>query len=158
MFGRFTQSFIKQYTEQEYRRLLAEANTSPLACIVLVAIETANNTCVGSLDLCLDAHARSELPADTLQGGVYIQNVAVSIDKRGRGIGRCLVENAKEYAMDQGDIPVFAHVDAANVAAIALYKRCGFDDVEEPPMFSGSDYESSLGRKLLLSCYPHRSV
>jgi ribosomal protein S18 acetylase RimI-like enzyme len=105
VFGRFTQSFIKQYTEQEYRRLLAEANTSPLACIVLVAIETTNNTCVGSLDLCLDAQSQSELGADILQGGVYIQNVAVSIDKRGRGVGRCLVENAKKYAWSKETFP-----------------------------------------------------
>lgn len=158
MFGRFTQSFIKQFADQEYNRLLTDVNVTTPSCIILVAIDSKDGACVGSLDLCLDA--QSNLPADCVQEGVYIQNVAVAYDERGRGVGSHLVESAKQYAMDQGDLPVFAHVEATNVGAIRLYRKCGF--VDKPTSSVQVDMvepnETSIGRKLLLCCYPSRQV
>jgi ribosomal protein S18 acetylase RimI-like enzyme len=50
----------------------------------------------------------------------------VDADWRGRGVGRALLEAAIERSRAQGLHKLCLEVFAANAAALALYRRCGF--------------------------------
>jgi ribosomal-protein-alanine N-acetyltransferase len=58
-----------------------------------------------------------------------ILNVAVSPDRRGRGIARMLLKQAFSLALEQGAELVSLEVRASNSAAIALYEQLGFKRV-----------------------------
>lgn len=146
-YGRFKQSFIKQFAEQELRRLAADTCSNPPACLPVVALDE-NNSCIGSLDI------RRTFEADDVRAvgnAVYVQNVAVDSHCRGQGVGRRLIEAAKKVAAEQLHADaVFAHVDCVNDVAMALYKNCGFDVVRED---GGAENVTAVGRRALLRCF-----
>jgi ribosomal protein S18 acetylase RimI-like enzyme len=122
-------SFIKQFAEQELRRLKA---SSPARLITLVATDESGK-CVGTLDLKLDAddldnrdllRAESE---DKVERCGYLTNVVVAAEKRGQGIGGQLVDFAARLAgKELGIDTLYCHADAQNQPASALYASCGF--------------------------------
>ncbi|MDO4345020.1 MAG: ribosomal protein S18-alanine N-acetyltransferase [Eubacteriales bacterium] len=57
-----------------------------------------------------------------------ITNVAVKREFRGRGIGRMMLENLLKLAGEQGVREFTLEVRKSNAAAIALYKKLGFQD------------------------------
>lgn len=60
----------------------------------------------------------------------YLARVAVSRDRRGRGIGRRLIEGFLQQ-FDPGN-RLTLHVNSQNVAAIQLYRQCGFVMTKQP--------------------------
>jgi ribosomal protein S18 acetylase RimI-like enzyme len=56
----------------------------------------------------------------------FITNVSVAPDHRGRGIARCLVEDAIRCALEIGFTRVALEVDASATEALKLYARTGF--------------------------------
>ena len=69
-----------------------------------------------------------------------IAKVAVASHSRRRGVGRALVERAIAEGREGRAQLVRLHVDATNVAAIALYRSAGFE-----PVATREDYYS-VGR------------
>jgi ribosomal protein S18 acetylase RimI-like enzyme len=58
-------------------------------------------------------------------GEYYISRVAVRYDRRGRGLGRALVERARTLARAQGYARVRLDVSADNLGAIRAYEAAG---------------------------------
>ena len=58
----------------------------------------------------------------------WIEDVFVSEDARGTGLGRALVEAAIERARERGCRRIELDVDADNDPALALYRSLGFGD------------------------------
>jgi mycothiol synthase len=59
-----------------------------------------------------------------------IQNIGVTTDHRGRGLGSLLVWQALEGFRDAGLSKAYLEVTAQNVGAIRLYERLGFRKVK----------------------------
>lgn len=55
-----------------------------------------------------------------------ILDIAVAPDQRGRGIARLLMDHAIAVAREKEAEVLTLEVRSSNVAAIALYERCGF--------------------------------
>lgn len=74
----------------------------------------------------------------------YIANVAVSKDFRKRGFGQKLVENAITVCADKGCSFITLEVRVSNLAAIALYEKCGFIPMGERKNFYSHPTENAL--------------
>lgn len=59
----------------------------------------------------------------------HLLNVAVAAQERRRGIGRALVEHLVAYANAHAITKVLLEVRASNRAAIALYEKLGFTEI-----------------------------
>lgn len=59
---------------------------------------------------------------------LYIDFLAVLESHRGKGIGSALLQMARETARENGCGSVELQVDAANHAAIQMYRRAGFSE------------------------------
>jgi len=55
-----------------------------------------------------------------------ILDIAVDPLLRGNGVARLLMDHAVSVALEKGAVVLSLEVRASNVAAIALYERCGF--------------------------------
>jgi RimJ/RimL family protein N-acetyltransferase len=84
---------------------------------VFVAEE--NGAIVGRLSIARDAHPASEHVADL--------GLMVAREFRRRGIGMALMEEAERWARGLGVRKLELHVFPHNEAAIALYKRLGYE-------------------------------
>jgi ribosomal-protein-alanine N-acetyltransferase len=60
---------------------------------------------------------------------VHLLNVAVHPERRGRGLGRFLLEGIIDEAEECGARVIFLEVRAGNVVARRLYRRLGFRDL-----------------------------
>jgi ribosomal-protein-alanine N-acetyltransferase len=60
---------------------------------------------------------------------VHLLNVAVHPERRGGGIGRCLVVDVLDDGVAHGGRVVYLEVRAGNVAGRRLYRRLGFRDL-----------------------------
>jgi RimJ/RimL family protein N-acetyltransferase len=85
---------------------------------VFVAEE--NGAIVGRLSIARDAHPASEHVADL--------GLMVAREFRRRGIGMALMEEAEQWARGLGVRKLELHVFPHNEAAIALYKRLGYEE------------------------------
>lgn len=64
-----------------------------------------------------------------LPGEAELLNITVAPEARRSGLGRQLLERVLGAARDQGTERMFLEVRASNLAARALYCRCGFVEV-----------------------------
>ena len=65
------------------------------------------------------------------QRGVYVQDLYVSPDTRGRGLGRKLIEAVRQRAAEQGAYYVKLTVHDRNPSALAFYHAMGFQSCED---------------------------
>jgi ribosomal protein S18 acetylase RimI-like enzyme len=65
------------------------------------------------------------------QRGVYVQDLYVSPDARGRGLGRELIDAVRQRAAEQGARYVKLTVYDRNPAALAFYHAMGFQSCED---------------------------
>lgn len=71
----------------------------------------------------------------TLYEEAQLCNVAVLPEYRRQGIATRLLETVSEFAKVQGCERCELEVNTANIAAIELYKKCGFEIVGTRPNF-----------------------
>lgn len=79
----------------------------------------------------LEPYARLEVP-----GSYYLSAMAVSPEHRGKGLGKRMLEIAREQARDRGCWQVSLLVFEQNEGAIELYERHGFRVVDRSPVVS----------------------
>ncbi|MGH2962676.1 MAG: GNAT family N-acetyltransferase [Solirubrobacterales bacterium] len=63
----------------------------------------------------------------------WLEDIYVEERARRFGVGRALVATAFQRAQERGCRRVQLDVNEANAEALALYKRLGFDEVQDPP-------------------------
>jgi ribosomal protein S18 acetylase RimI-like enzyme len=57
---------------------------------------------------------------------VYFDDISVTAEYRGQGIGTALIKTAEEYAAQTGIPAVVFHVEKNNTQAFSLYERLGY--------------------------------
>ncbi len=59
---------------------------------------------------------------------LFIEDLAVLEEYRGKGIGKKLLEKVQEIAKEQGCDGVELQVNARNQAALEMYRHCGYSE------------------------------
>jgi ribosomal protein S18 acetylase RimI-like enzyme len=67
---------------------------------------------------------------------VYIIAMGVAPDHRGQGYGRAMLETILTTLLAEGQTEIFIEVDAGNVAALSLYRSCGFRETARYEFFT----------------------
>jgi ribosomal protein S18 acetylase RimI-like enzyme len=67
--------------------------------------------------------------------GVYIQDIYVTPDQQGAGVGRRLINAVLKRARNDGAVYLRLAADRSNAAAIRFYKRIGFREAREDRIF-----------------------
>lgn len=86
---------------------------------------------------------------------MYLYNVVVTPQRRQQGIGKQLIEAAKEYVCKEiereggGGILCLAHVENVNTAAARLYATCGFEPLTVNEA-NNQTIQHELGQRTLL--------
>jgi ribosomal protein S18 acetylase RimI-like enzyme len=83
---------------------------------------------VGFASLSIDGEAVGFGMCAIDRGWAELGSIVLDPAHRGRGHGRTLVEGLLAFAAGQGASAAFLQVDAANAAALALYRGLGFED------------------------------
>ena len=82
--------------------------------------------------------------ANNICGEVYITNVAVSSDYRGKGYGKRLVNHLLKQSKLEKALFVTLEVRKSNANAISLYEKCGFKKIGERKNFYSKPTEDAL--------------
>jgi ribosomal-protein-alanine N-acetyltransferase len=77
-------------------------------------------------------------------GELQVHKVAVAPPERGKGLGRALVQRALDAARAEGAEAATLEVRAGNAPAIAVYLRCGFEEVGRRPGYYTDGEEAVL--------------
>ena len=83
-------------------------------------------------------------------GEIHINNVAVREEFRRQGLGSILLNQIVQTPRIDGGIVAFLEVRAGNLAAQALYERCGFRQVARRPNYYSAPVEDALVMSLTL--------
>lgn len=67
--------------------------------------------------------------------GVYIQDIYVTPDQQGAGVGRRLINAVLKRARNDGAVYLRLAADRSNAAAARFYKRVGFREAKEDRIF-----------------------
>lgn len=94
---------------------------SRLNDVPLNVVATAGGSAIGQV-------SGSEVDAD---GRVELTSMWVDPAARGTGVGEALVASVVEWARSTGAAAVVLSVKLANVHAVALYQRAGFEPIDE---------------------------
>ena len=84
-----------------------------------------NNNVVGVLEL-INKHFES--PAHITRDIIFIETMAVAKEYRGLGIGHKMFEFIKEMKIKNNFDGIELQVNSKNIAAIEMYKKCGFTE------------------------------
>ena len=82
--------------------------------------------------------------ARELADEIHINNVAVTPELRGRGIGRLLMKTALSWGCERRARQAVLEVRAGNEAAHQLYRRCGFEVIGRRRRYYKSPVEDAL--------------
>jgi ribosomal-protein-alanine N-acetyltransferase len=82
--------------------------------------------------------------ANNICGEVYITNVAVNSDCRGKGYGKKLVKHLLKQSESERANFVTLEVRKSNENAISLYEKCGFKKIGERKNFYSKPTEDAL--------------
>lgn len=91
--------------------------------------------------------------ANNICGEVYITNVAVNSNARGKGYGKRLVNHLIMQSQFEDALFVTLEVRKSNENAIALYEKCGFKKIGERKNFYSKPTEDGLIYTLYLKEY-----
>lgn len=91
--------------------------------------------------------------ANNICGEVYITNVAVNENARGKGYGKMLVNHLVLQSQFEDALFVTLEVRKSNKNAIALYEKCGFKKIGERKNFYSKPTEDGLIYTLYLKEY-----
>ena len=67
-------------------------------------------------------------PAHVTKDILFIDSMAVDSEFRGKGIGHAFFEKVKELKKESGADAIELQVNARNIAAMEMYKKCGFTE------------------------------
>lgn len=110
----------------DYSRVLADARARYEDAVVLVAIR--DDAVVATVTICPQDSRFREISGE---GECEFRFLAVDPTAWGTGLGEILVDHCKDYAHDAGCDRLVICVRDTNVAAMALYRRCGFERIPE---------------------------
>lgn len=114
---------------------------------VYLVAETEDGSVLGYAGLSCPAAARG--------GDAEIMTVAVDAAAQGRGIGAALVDALRDEAQRRGAGRLLLEVRADNAAALAVYRRAGFEQIATRPAYypagPGSPAVDALVLRLRLS-------
>lgn len=82
--------------------------------------------------------------ANNICGEVYITNVAVNENARGKGYGKKLVNHLVQQSELENALFVTLEVRESNEKAIKLYEKCGFKKIGERKSFYSKPIEDAL--------------
>lgn len=91
-----------------------------------------------------------------IAGEITLMNIAVHPDAQGHGFGSLLLQDLVRFASDQHGqqhSPIFLEVRESNAAALALYKKWGFQDIGRrpgyyPPLPPDNERETAIVMRL----------
>ncbi len=89
--------------------------------------------------------------ASSVAGEVTLMNIAISPEKQGEGLGRHLLQFLKEFSLSNSEQEIWLEVRASNRAALALYNKLGFVEVDRRRAY----YPCEKGREdaIIMCCY-----
>lgn len=99
--------------------------------LLFVAIDTITDTLLGFVQLC-----KPGVPAfwgmhNPKKNEVYVEQLGVSSQARGRGVGTKLLQFSEEFARNQPGIEILTLEVLKGNRAVGLYQRFGFEIVPE---------------------------
>lgn len=124
-FRRLTKSDLASVMDLENKTFEAEAWSEES---MLSELEANHSHYYGLFDGTLVGYAGLRL--SPLDYAADVQTIAVAAEKRGKGLGRKLMDRLLEVAKQSGAEQVFLEVKASNVSAIALYRSLGFAQID----------------------------
>lgn len=71
---------------------------------------------------------------------LYISKIYLKAEKRGKGLGKFLLNRAVELAEQNGKKSIYLNVNKYNTDSIAFYERMGFVKIEEGVFDIGNGY------------------
>jgi ribosomal-protein-alanine N-acetyltransferase len=86
-----------------------------------------------------------------IAGEAQLANIAVRADRRGRGLGKKLMERLLEDARVKGMAKMTLEVRVGNTPALALYRSLGFVETSRRPKFYEDQADAVLMEKTLES-------
>lgn len=120
---------IRRAVAGDAREISNVAKASPGAALWTEQqfLEAASGNCSGWVAV-QDGRIAGFLFARIAADEAEVLNLAVAQEIRGRGAGARLLHAAMEFAREGGAKKLFLEVRESNAAAIAFYKRAGFED------------------------------
>jgi ribosomal protein S18 acetylase RimI-like enzyme len=126
-FGRLLQAFNEEFDEPTPDAALIAERARPLIESGEVTVLLAGDGPDGFAQL----RFRPSLYTGALDA--YLEELYVVPERRGRGMGRALLEAAMEYSRERGAAHIDLGTSEADVAARALYESAGFTNREGSP-------------------------
>ena len=105
-----------KYSAEELERILADEETPVFVC-------TDEQNRVLGHGFCVMQHSGGRLMEEHTT--VYIDDICVDEEARGRGVGRALYEHILAFAREKGAYNVTLNVWTCNPGAMAFYERLG---------------------------------
>lgn len=89
--------------------------------------------------------------ASSVAGEVTLMNIAISPEKQGLGLGRVLLQFLIDFSRQKNEQEIWLEVRASNIAALALYNKLGFAEVDRRKDY----YPCAQGREdaIIMCCY-----
>ena len=94
-------------------------------------VEDENETAVGFIELNLRNFAEGSRSPEV----PYVEAWFVSSDCRGRGWGKRLMEQAEQWALEQGYSELASDTELVNTRSIAMHRALGFEETERVVCF-----------------------
>lgn len=126
-FGRLLHAFNREYDEPTPPAALIAERAAPLIEAGEVTVLLAGERPDGFAQL----RFRPSLYTGALDA--YLEELYVVSERRGRGLGRALLEAAMEHSRKRGAAHIDLGTSEADVAARALYESAGFTNREGAP-------------------------
>ena len=89
--------------------------------------------------------------ASSVAGEVTLMNIAIAPEKQGQGLGRELLQFLIDFSRQNQEQEIWLEVRASNLAALALYNKLGFAEVDRRKDY----YPCEKGREdaIIMCCY-----
>lgn len=131
--------------------VIAEINDSPVGLMVTYQEDYTDSTpAVSPLPRSLVEALRPYRQLSDPQS-LFIAEVCLLPDSRGKGVGTILLDFAKHTATKQGLSRVSLRVFSANTGAVRLYQKAGFEITGRRPVIAHPDIQVT-GEVYLMSC------
>jgi len=96
-------------------------------------------------------HVIGYFVASSVAGEVTLMNIAIAPEKQGQGLGQYLLQFLIDFSRQKQEQEIWLEVRASNVAALAVYSKLGFVELDRRKGY----YPSENGREdaIIMCCY-----